>query len=119
VYRVEVKVVAPRARFFVVLDDPIPGGCEVVNERFLTEAVDVPGGGTIRYREEGFIHKDYCRDRVLAFAEVLPAGEHTFVYYIRPLVSGNFIIPPTVVKEVYTPEVFGSTPPMSLSVSED
>ncbi|MEW6279645.1 MAG: alpha-2-macroglobulin family protein, partial [Candidatus Eremiobacterota bacterium] len=120
VYRVTLSVVTPQERHFVVLDDPIPGGVEVVQTSFATEsdelrralehsALDHYWGGT-------FNHFEIHDDRVLLFADYLTAGEHKYEYLIRAGYPGTYDQPAAHAEEMYHPEVFGTTPKLRVDI---
>ncbi|MGB3341418.1 MAG: Ig-like domain-containing protein [bacterium] len=130
VYKVTLSVVTPQERNFVVVDDPLPAGVEVINTSFDTESKQTLKmmSGTessdqyddYSYDEDyddyydyyyipwgTFDHWEIYDDKVLLFADALYAGEHTFSYLVRAMTYGNFTMPPTKAEEMYTPEVFG------------
>src|SRR5262249_32799485 len=57
-------------------------------------------------------------DRVLFFIDHLAAGMYRYRYLARATSLGTFILPPTKVEEMYTPEVFGRTGADRVTVSE-
>lgn len=101
----EVEVVTPTPRTFVVVDDPLPGGFEAIDFS-LSRAGNwlsvVPRGDAATAREM----RD---DRVVHFADDLPAGITTYRYLARATVPGRFLMPPTRAEEMYTPETYGMT----------
>jgi uncharacterized protein YfaS (alpha-2-macroglobulin family) len=112
-YMVTLSVIVPQERRFVVLDDPLPGGFEVVQTTFATESdemreilaqarEDRPWWGT-------FNHWEIEDQRVLLFADGLAPGEHTFQYLVRASYPGTYLMPATRVEEMYHPEIFGTT----------
>jgi uncharacterized protein YfaS (alpha-2-macroglobulin family) len=113
VYKVTLNVVTPYERNYVVLDDPLPAGFEVINTSFATESKELQ-----RQMREGeqdrnrrwwgsFNHFEIHDDRVLLFADALLAGEHTYSYYVRASTAGTFYMPSAKAEEMYNPEVFG------------
>ena len=109
------KVYTPQERLYVVLDDPLPAGLEVVNTSFAT-ASGVSGRGLREARKEDsrgwwgqFDHEEIYDDRYLLFATSLSRGWHTRTYMVKALTAGVFLMPPTKAEEMYTPEVFGYT----------
>lgn len=46
-------------------------------------------------------------DRVVLFADMLPAGVYEYTYLARATAYGRFITPPLKAEEMYAPEVFG------------
>jgi uncharacterized protein YfaS (alpha-2-macroglobulin family) len=131
IYQVTLSVVTPQERNFVVVDDPLPAGCEVINTSFDTESKQVmkmmtgqQHRGYDEYYYDEYYEEDYYDDyyypswgtfdhweiyddKVLLFADALYAGEHTFSYLVRAMTYGSFVMPPTKAEEMYTPEVFG------------
>lgn len=107
-YVAVVTVRAPRERHFVVLDDPIPAGCIVLNRNFATESQAAYKNVKTSSRWWGsFNHFESYDDRVLAFADSLTPGEHVYRYVLRAVTPGTFALPATKVEEMYTPDVFG------------
>ncbi|MBN2409556.1 MAG: hypothetical protein JXE07_07435 [Candidatus Aminicenantes bacterium] len=110
---VTVEVAVPRESLFVVVDDPLPAGLEAVNPEFLTESaearriLEAAGLSPAWPWWRGFNHIEMHDDRVLLFADSLPPGVHSHRYLARALSSGLFVMPGTVAKEMYAPEVFG------------
>ena len=47
--------------------------------------------------------------RVVFFIDHMAAGMYRYRYLARATTLGTFILPPTRVEEMYTPEVFGRT----------
>ena len=113
---VTVEVAVPQESLFVVVDDPLPAGLEGINPEFQTESREdlavleeqVPMPMMIWWR--GFNHFEMHDDRVLLFADSLPAGVHTHRYLARAMSFGCFLLPGTVAGEMYAPEVFGRSP---------
>jgi hypothetical protein len=101
---VEIEVVTPSPRDFVVLESPLPGGFEPAN-------VDIRGGGEwLRKLEESSASRRELRDdRVVYFVDHLPAGITRYRYVARATTPGTFVTPPARVEEMYAPETFGRT----------
>jgi uncharacterized protein YfaS (alpha-2-macroglobulin family) len=110
---VTVEVAAPQECLFVVVDDPLPAGLEAVNPEFETESseylvvLEEEGPARLTMWWRGFNHFEMHDDRVLMFADSLPAGVHTHRYLARAVSFGRFLMPGTVAGEMYAPEVFG------------
>jgi uncharacterized protein YfaS (alpha-2-macroglobulin family) len=123
----DIVVVTPSPREFVVIDDPIPAGFEAVDARLATSGASVnvdsaaahagadddgedpdevaAGRG---YRPSSFV-REIRDDRVLFFVDHMGAGMFHYRYLARATSIGTFVMPPTKVEEMYTPEVFGRT----------
>jgi len=104
--RVTLTLSTPQERHFVVIDDPLPAGFEAVNLRFETES-RVQAQALRRQQTYRFNHVEMHDDRVLAFADFLPAGVHTYTYLARATGIGSFVAPAPRCEEMYAPEVFG------------
>lgn len=115
IYKVTLSVITPQERRFVVLDEPLPGGVEVVQTTFATESdtmrriLELGAPGNDRGWAGTFNHFEIHDDRVLLFADQMAAGEHTFEYLVRAGYPGKYDQPATRCEEMYQPEVFGTT----------
>lgn len=128
---VDLVVVTPRPRRFVVLDDPLPAGLEAVDARLSTTAswLAVASQGAFADADEwedelahgrAFLsswHRRELRDdRVLFFIDDMAQGMYHYRYLARATTAGKFVVPPTKAEEMYTPEVFGRTGATSVEV---
>ena len=113
---VTIEAAVPQECLFVVVDDPLPAGLEAVNPEFQTESsepflvIEEEGPAQMRHWWRGFNHFEIHDDRVLLFADSLPAGVHMHRYLARALSFGRFLMPGTLASEMYAPEVFGRSP---------
>ena len=106
---VNLKVVVPQARHFVVVDDPLPAGFAAVNLSFETESKEL--AREIEKRKDdawwqGFRHMEMYEEKVVLFADYLPPGIHSHTYLVRVTTPGTYSLPGTRVEEMYRPEVF-------------
>ena len=107
-YKVTLKVKNTTSRSFVVLEDFIPAGFELVNTSLATEsqadaaALQNPGWGS-------FFRSEQYDERIAAFADYLTAGEHEFSYLVSAPVPGRYAYPAAWVQMMYEPAVFGRT----------
>jgi uncharacterized protein YfaS (alpha-2-macroglobulin family) len=115
-YLVTLKVQTGQDRLFVVLDDPLPAGFEIVNTSFETEGRQSREAlSEARESDQGqswwggFDHEELYDDRYVLFATALERGVHTRTYLVKALTPGRFFMPATRVEEMYAPEVFGRT----------
>jgi len=94
----------------------LPAGFVPVQVFFETESQEIKEKyWTERQKEKGYFwggfqHREIYDDKVLFFAQHLFPGEHTLIYFVRAATSGKFLVPSTKVEEMYSPEIFGSTP---------
>jgi alpha-2-macroglobulin len=110
--RVTVRVVTPIDRSYMAVTDPLPAGLEAVNLRLATEGEE--SGRQLRALRGataapwyGFRHVEMHDDRVLLFADRLPAGVHSYSYLARATTRGTFVLPPVYAEAMYTPEIYG------------
>jgi uncharacterized protein YfaS (alpha-2-macroglobulin family) len=134
---VDLVVVTPSPRQYVVLDDPLPAGFEAVDTGFSTTAswLDVPGSsgadpscydceddGERDRRAHGrafgwsWFRRETRDDRVVFFVDHMAAGMYHYRYLARATTYGSFVLPPTQAEEMYTPETFGRTGAASIVV---
>jgi uncharacterized protein YfaS (alpha-2-macroglobulin family) len=111
--RITLTVSTKQDRPYVVIDDPIPAGFEIINTSFLTSGNNLD-------QEEGrnwlIDHKEMKDDRALFFADYMQAGVHTISYLVRVTSFGTFQMPSTKVEQMYEPEVFGQTASEAVTV---
>ncbi|MYE47677.1 MAG: hypothetical protein F4X25_13220 [Chloroflexi bacterium] len=125
VVRVELTVIAPADRVFARVEDLLPAGLEPIDprlkivgddlrqqlreDRASAREGDAPGYHAPWY---GWYYSpwdqvDLRDDRLVLFAERLPKGVHTYVYYARATTPGDFFVAPAHAEEAFFPEVFG------------
>ena len=125
VVRVQLTIVAPADRLFVLVEDFLPAGLEPINPRLRIVAPELIQQLETDRRQTrlGSAPKDYAPwygwyyspwqhvdirdDRLVLQADRLPRGVHEYVYYARATTPGEFIVPPARAEESYFPEVFG------------
>jgi alpha-2-macroglobulin len=123
---VDLAVVTPAPREYVVVDDALPAGLEAIDPKLFTTADWLKNAGFTddsscpdcsagdgedfapSYRQL-YTRSEVRDDRVLFFSDELPAGLSHFRYLARATTLGHFVVPPTRAEEMYEPEVFGRT----------
>ncbi len=106
--RVDVTVEAKSPSRRVIVIDPLPAGCEVVDR--------VPES---RDDWRWFYGDRVVRDHQIAFfIHSLDRGKHTFTYYLRPELPGNFHQQPAVAFAMYQPTFRGSSAESRLKVGD-
>jgi uncharacterized protein YfaS (alpha-2-macroglobulin family) len=130
---VDLSLVVPAAREYVVVDDPLPAGLEAIDPKLFTSAdwLKLSGFGDDSCVEcaasdeagpgyaglgPSFDRSEVRDDRVLFFADELRAGLHHYRYLARATTYGRFVVPPARVEEMYEPEVFGRTAAAEVTV---
>lgn len=112
VVRVDLRVRTDGNRRYVAIDDPLPAGLEPITLDFATTSGSLaPLADDHReyWVPAVFNHTEQKDDRVVLFSDVMPAGEHHFVYLARATTTGTFLAPAARVHEMYHPDVYGQT----------
>lgn len=133
VVRVDLYVSLPAERYFVVLEDPVPGGLEPVNRDLATASLKDAGAGEEEYPAGSyrhtltgwledvlgrwsFYHRELRHDAVRFYSERLAAGRYHLSYTAQAISAGDFQILPAHAEEMYTPDVFGQGMPGRLRI---
>ncbi len=118
IYKVRLSVIAPALRRYVVLEDPVPAGFEVVKTDFATESSKLSKllerGSSAGWQT--FIRFEDYADRILLFADALAPGEHLYEYLVRAQTPGVYQHPAAFVEEMYHPELFGRTATTTVTI---
>lgn len=111
--RIRITMVADNRRYHVALVDPLPAGLEIINPA-LAVSGDVPQDPNDTNYRYGwwwwgtwYQHQNMRDERAEAFTTLLWDGVYTYTYVARATTPGTFVVPPTKVEEMYSPEVFG------------
>lgn len=128
--KISLNVVVRDRANYVVVDDALPAGFEGLNPRFVTSGAAAitgtvtTGGPSFRGRSRWwypwwtFDHSDLRDDRMLLFADMLPAGVYTYAYSARATTIGDFLLPPVKAEAMYEPERFGHSSSSRVKVVE-
>ncbi len=116
-YEVRLTLVAPNDLYYVVLEDPLPAGCEAVDTSLATTSVLESSPSVTRESSKSswfswwwwrwYSRSELRDEKVVLFADYLPAGTYTYRYTVRAVQPGEFKVLPAVAREFYFPEVFG------------
>ena len=116
---VRLTMIAPHDLHFVVLEDPLPAGCEAIDASLQTsqsgqddtfertDLDDVPEPYRWYWRYAWASHSEIRDEKVALFAETLPRGTYEYSYTVRCSLPGRFSTLPATAYEMYTPDVFG------------
>jgi len=123
---VRLTITAPNDLYYVVVEDPIPAGCEAVDTSLATTSVLEPAPGLDRVDRDGpwgwwwrwFSRSEFRDDKVVLFVDVLSAGTYTYTYTLRAMTPGVFHVLPANASEFYFPEVFGRSDGRVLRILE-
>ncbi len=133
--RVDIYVSLPVARYFVVVDDPVPGGLEPINRDLATSSsidankgdFQVAGGAWWFQYDDwhyfsgsrwSFYHKEIRYNAVRFYSDYLPAGNYHLSYAAQAIAKGSFTKIPVHAKEMYDSDVFGKGLPGMLIVGD-
>ena len=128
--RVDLFVSLPSERYFVVVEDPVPGGLEPVNRELATSSeVDAQKGESAfapeslrsRYTDWksfgisrwSFYHKELRHDSARFYSERLGAGHYYLSYTAQAIAPGEFTALPARAEQMYEPDVYGKSSPSS------
>lgn len=96
-YLGRIVIQSPRAYEHVVIEEPLPAGCEPLDR-----------GRVDEYDWRHWWTEVDVRDSQIAFfARTLPSGKQVLEYYLRAAVPGRYHVMPTEVSGMYDPEVRG------------
>ena len=115
VLKVRLTVEAPVDRTWVVVEDPIPAGASIVSgeggqSALLAGEAGGGGGASPSYVERGL-------DAWRGYFGWLPRGTTTVEYVVRLNGAGRFLLPPTRVEAMYSPEIHAALPNRPLVVA--
>lgn len=133
--RVQLKVGIPSERVFVAVNDPLPAGLEPVNTALAAamqadaasgESDDSAGAYFWNeddfwfgaYRSGGFYHRELRLQAVQYFADFIAPGDYELNYVAQAIATGKFSASPTIVEEMYDPEVYGKGVPARFVIEE-
>ena len=110
--RVRLMVHVEAGQLYVAVDEPLPAGLEPIDPRLAItgpprRGVALPAG--VRDGRGAFNHVELRDERVMFFADALPAGTWALTYDARATSRGEFVAPPARVHPMYQPEVYGET----------
>ncbi len=123
--RVKLTVVAPHDLYYVIVEDPLPAGAEAVDQNLLTSSSLDEAEGWQPTDEEyrwgywgwWWFNQTQVRDeKVVLFAEYLPAGTYEYTYIMRASLPGEYQVIPASAYEFYFPEVFGRSEGMLFAI---
>jgi len=110
ILRGHLQITVPASRNFVMIEDYIPAGVEIINLDLATEEKSLRlQEKELKGRELRPDFKEIRDNVVFLFEENLSPGVYEFDYYVRALTQGEFNHLPAVVSEMYFPENFGRT----------
>jgi uncharacterized protein YfaS (alpha-2-macroglobulin family) len=121
VIKVKLTIIAPTDLYYVVVEDPLPAGCEGVDVGLKTTSVvgEAPELENLSAKDQEryygwygygwwwFSTSEMRDEKVVLFAEYLPRGTYEYTYLMRAGVPGKFQVSPSIAYQMYFPETFG------------
>ncbi len=118
---VKVSIVVPNDLYYVIVEDPLPAGCEAVDYGLKTTSVvgERPQLRNLTAEEEWhwyryygwgwwwWSHTEIRDEKVALFASYLPRGTYEYTYLMRASVPGEYLVLPTTAAEMYFPDISG------------
>jgi uncharacterized protein YfaS (alpha-2-macroglobulin family) len=110
--RVRITIVAPGPLPYVVVNDFLPAGLEII-DRSLETSLEIPTS----YSRQDFLDRgwgwwyfnyvDYHDEKVVLSADYLPSGTYVITYLARASTPGVYKVIPVVAEQFYFPDVSG------------
>jgi len=118
VIRVTLTLVAPNDLHYMVLEDPLPAGCEAIDISLKTTSAlyEGPELEEADDEDEGYrwwwsrwlpTHSELRDEKVGLFSTWLPAGTYEYTYQMRASLPGRYLMLPSSAYEMYFPEIWG------------
>lgn len=116
----KVEVDSPMALPFVIADIALPSGGEVVSNDPRESLLDTEDDKSLSgdWGNWWWAHQDILDDRVVMFANSLPAGKSEFYALIRMELPGTFRMNPVKLEGMYTQRVKAYSPVDTIQVNE-
>ncbi|MCL2102901.1 MAG: MG2 domain-containing protein [Syntrophorhabdaceae bacterium] len=116
VVRVTLSLDAQADMTWVVVNDPIPAGATILGSGLGRDSKTLTGGE----KKSGWAWPAFTErsfEAFRAYYEVVFKGKWTVEYTMRLNNAGTFLLPPTRVEALYSPEMFGESPNPGFVVS--
>ena len=109
VVRVRLELEAQSDMSWVVVNDPVPAGASILGTGLGRDSQILASGE----KRQGWVWPAYEErkfDSFRAYYRFVPKGKWTVEYTLRLNSPGEFLLPPTRVEALYSPEMFGEIP---------
>jgi alpha-2-macroglobulin len=120
VVQVKLAIIAPNSLHYVLVEDPLPAGFEILDTSLKTTsaAARSPEFGEVvedaqdlpwweRHWWSYWVESQLRDEKAALFATYLGEGTYEYTYLIRASVAGNYNVIPARAEQMYFPEVFG------------
>ena len=117
---VTLRLSVPEPAEYVAIDDALPGVLEPLNSEFKTQQLSGRAVPATWQTEQGESYwwsnfHEVRADRVLFFGDHVSAGNYVLRYVARVRAAGAVTAPVAKVEEMYNPERFGLTEPLTIT----
>jgi uncharacterized protein YfaS (alpha-2-macroglobulin family) len=126
---VKVKITSKSAHEYVLIEDPIPAGCEFIRD---PKGYIIPGEANYsennnywNHRYWGYwnwnrwyAHREYRDSKLAMTVTHLPGGDYEYSYLLKAQIPGTFKITPAVAQLMYYPENRGFSTFGELTIKE-
>ena len=127
VIQVKLTIIAPNDLYYLVVEDPLPAGCEAVDTSLKTTSAIYQGPELEPLDFDWdhlpywwfFSHSELRDEKVALFATELAKGTYEYTYLMRASLPGEFSAMPAQAYEMYFPEVFGRSDGGLLVIAEE
>jgi len=123
--QVKITIITPHDLHYLVVEDPLPAGCEGIDRSLKTTSVvgeppslERTGAAYDAWGWWWFSHTDLRDEKAVLFATYLPRGTYEYTYQIRASLPGRFLVMPTTAYEMYFPEVWGRSDGGTFTITE-
>ncbi|MGD0707961.1 MAG: alpha-2-macroglobulin family protein, partial [Anaerolineaceae bacterium] len=128
--QVRITVTVPKEMYYLVVDDAIPAGAEIVNETLNTSQQNQEPSATPQPQYDPgnpfgdgwgwwyFSQPQYYTSHIRWIANDLPAGTYVLTYKIQPFAAGEFQVLPAHAWMYYFPDVQGTSAGTTFDVKE-
>jgi hypothetical protein len=96
---------------YMMLEDPIPAGTELIEHDNLYELTDKPS-----WWNWGYTRREFHDDRAAFFQAYFSRGAREYVYLLKVVNPGVFHVSPGKIEPMYQPSYFATSDPQTLEV---
>jgi len=123
VIQVKLTIIAPNDLHYLVVEDPLPAGCEALDTSLKTTSATYQSPGLIQQDSRRpywwyFCESELHDEKVALFATYLSKGTYEYTYLIQASLAGRFLTMPAHAYEMYFPEVFGRSDGGSFTITK-
>ncbi|NQU16776.1 MAG: carboxypeptidase regulatory-like domain-containing protein [Candidatus Saganbacteria bacterium] len=104
--KVKLTVKADSPLEYILVEDPLPSGCEIISEKKQD------------YWYHSYSHRDNRDEKVAFFINSLYSKEMEISYNLRAEIPGTFSVMPALAYGMYSPEVFGNSYENTIRIKE-